>query len=206
MATIMIRLRALETKFCPRSEDILYEVQSPGGQDSEHLQNKVRADQKKHSNHVAVVTVVCLFRAQAMNVAQRNCCWSYLCMPIVSFHLLLHFYFYHKIKHSQCLFIRLVLFFSIDVVITLLLLTLRVIFMLHLAFLLYSYGIVLSYYPIFIRYLKCKVRSVNSKSFIFGSEFIFSSLRRTKSNPIMKLSLFTERTYNALTKNSKLIK
>ena len=45
MATIMIRLRALETTFCPRSEDILYEVQSPGGQDSEHYQNKVRSVQ-----------------------------------------------------------------------------------------------------------------------------------------------------------------
>ena len=39
-----------------------------------------------------------------------------------------------------------------------------------------------------------RVRSVNSKSFTFGSEFMFSSLKKTESDPIMKLLLFTEGT------------
>ena len=43
-----------------------------------------------------------------------------------------------------------------------------------------------------------RVRSVNSKSFIIGSEFVFSSLKKTESVPIMKLLLSTERTHHLI--------
>ena len=41
-----------------------------------------------------------------------------------------------------------------------------------------------------------RVRSVNSKSFIFGYDFIFSSLKKVKSYPNIQLLQFTERTVN----------
>ena len=40
---------------------------------------------------------------------------------------------------------------------------------------------------------ECSVSSVNSESFILGSEFVFSSLKKTDPDPNMKLLLFTER-------------
>ena len=59
MATIMIRLRALETTFCPRSEDIVYEVQSPGGQDSEHYKNKVSTCQDTYM-YIFIYAYTCI--------------------------------------------------------------------------------------------------------------------------------------------------
>ena len=44
----------------------------------------------------------------------------------------------------------------------------------------------------------CSVLSVNSKSFIFGFKLNFSFLKKTKSDPNMKLSLFIERTRTQL--------
>ena len=38
------------------------------------------------------------------------------------------------------------------------------------------------------------MRSINSKSIILGADFIFSSLKKSKSDHNMKLLLFTERT------------
>ena len=57
---------------------------------------------------------------------------------------------------------------------------------------------ILLYFHTLIHIIKIsnRVRSVNSKSFIFESEFTFSSLKEMKSYPNMKLLLFTERTHN----------
>ena len=78
MATIMIRLRALETTFCPRSEDIVYEVQSPGGQDSEHYKNKVSTCQDTYM-YIFIYAYTCTCTSTSTCTCTSTCISTRTC-------------------------------------------------------------------------------------------------------------------------------